>query len=159
MHGLANRKQRAITRRLDGTIRAFDGARLFLELARDAHVSCAVVSGSTHTQPLLARANLVDLVDGCIDGNAARRRHLRRKPAPDMHLAACELLGVAPGRTAVFETTREGVTAGKEGGFGLVVSVDHDGNAAALRSEGADRVVTDLGEILEAGLGGAGPRT
>jgi HAD superfamily hydrolase (TIGR01509 family) len=159
VHGLANRKELAITRRLERHgVRAFDGARLFLELAHDAHVSCAVVSGSTHTQALLARANLVDLVDGCIDGNAIRRRHLRRKPAPDMHLAACELLGVAPARTAVFETTREGVIAGRQGGFALVVSVDHNSTAAAPRSDRADRVVTDLGEILELGLGGAGMR-
>ncbi len=156
VHGLANRKRQALLVRLERHgIRAFDGARLYLELARDSHVDRAVVSGSTNTQSLLDGANLLDFVDQCVDGNTAQARGLKRKPAPDMHLAACSLLGVDPGRTALFETTRDGVVAGRAGGFGMVVAVDHDGNAAALRTEGADRVVTDLGEILEQSLGGS----
>jgi beta-phosphoglucomutase-like phosphatase (HAD superfamily) len=74
---------------------------------------------------------------------------LHRKPAPDMLLAACRHLNVAPDHTAVFETTPDGVTAGRAGGFGLVVAVEQDGNAEALRARGADLVVADLGEILE----------
>ena len=42
--------------------------------------------------------------------------------------------------------------AGRAGHFELVVAVEQDGNAASLRSHGADRVVTDLGEILEQAL-------
>lgn len=154
VHGLANRKNEALHRHLvrEG-VAAFDGARLYLQLARDARLPCAVVSGSTNTQALLERAGLTPLIDGCVDGNAARAEGLRRKPAPDMLHAACRSVGARPERTAVFETTRAGVAAGRTGGFELVVAVEGEGDAAALRAEGADRVVTDLGEILESALG------
>ena len=154
VNGLAKRKNRALIRRLDQRgVRAFEGSRLYLELARDAKLRCAVVSGSTNTQILLDRARLGALVDEYVDGNAVRTKGLRRKPAPDMLLAACRQLGVEPERTVVFETTPDGVTAGRAGGFEFVVAVDRDGEAATLRARGADLVVADLGELLERQLG------
>ena len=39
----------------------------------------------------------------------------------------------------MFETSADGVVAGRAGGFDLVVAVDHGGQANALRSRGADR--------------------
>jgi beta-phosphoglucomutase-like phosphatase (HAD superfamily) len=41
-----------------------------------------------------------------------------------------------------------GVRAGRAGGFGLVVGVDREGSGDALRTAGADVVVTDLAELL-----------
>jgi beta-phosphoglucomutase-like phosphatase (HAD superfamily) len=41
-----------------------------------------------------------------------------------------------------------GVAAGRAGGFGLVVGVDREGGGDALRTQGADVVVTDLEELL-----------
>lgn len=153
VHGLAAAKSRSLHRLLEGPgVSAFEGARLYLELAHDARLRCAVVSGSTTTRTLLESAGLTALVDECVDGNAAVAQQLRRKPAPDMLLAACRSLEVEPGRTAVFETTPDGVAAGRAGGFELVVAVSHEGGAEALRREGADLVVTDLGEILERGV-------
>jgi beta-phosphoglucomutase-like phosphatase (HAD superfamily) len=52
----------------------------------------------------------------------------------------------------VFETSVDGVVAGRAGGFAVVVAVDHGGQANALRSRGADLVVSDLGEILARSL-------
>ena len=52
----------------------------------------------------------------------------------------------------MFETSADGVVAGRAGGFDLVVAVDHGGQANALRSRGADLVVSDLGEILARSL-------
>ncbi len=158
VHGLANRKNHLLLARLEKHgIRAFDGARLYLELAHDARLRCAVVSGSTNTQTLLERAHLSTLIDEVVDGNTARSDQLRRKPAPDMHLAACRRLDVEPEHTALFETTHDGLLAGQAGRFEAVVMVEQDGNAASLRAQGADRVVADLGEILERAL--AGPAT
>lgn len=97
---------------------------------------------------MLDRARLKTLIDECVDGNTMLSEGLRRKPAPDMLLAASRL-GVAPERTAVFGTATDGVAAGRAGGFALVVAVDQGGEADALRAEGADLVVSDLGEILE----------
>jgi len=66
-----------------------------------------------------------------------------------MFLAAAALLGTTPERSAVFEDAIAGVEAGRAGGFGWVVGVDRTGNAAALTSHGADRVVTNLAQLLE----------
>lgn len=149
VNGLANRKNQVLLELLArGSARAFQGTRLYLELVRDAAMQCAVVSGSTSTQVLLERAHLATLIDACVDGNTVRSEHLRRKPEPDMLLAACRHLGVEPERTVVFETTAQGVDAGRAGGFEMVVAVDRD-PAAPLRGHGADLVVADLGELLE----------
>jgi len=76
-------------------------------------------------------------------------QHLAGKPAPDTYLAAAKLLGVEPGEAAVFEDALSGVAAGRAGGFGFVVGVDRVGQAMELRAHGADRVVTDLGQLLD----------
>ena len=113
VRGLANRKNRALLLRLEQHgVRAYTGARLYLQLAQDAGLRCAVVSGSTNTETLLARARLTDLVADCVDGRTMLAEGLERKPSPDMLLAACRHLGVSPDRTAVFETTRDGIVAG-----------------------------------------------
>src|SRR5262245_24773572 len=122
--GLANRKVEALRRRLAKVpVRAFFAARLYLELAHDAGLRCAVVSQSTHATMLLERAHLARLVDDCVDGTVAADESLERKPAPDMLLAACRKLGVEPGRAAAFETTRDGVRAARAGGFAFVVAL------------------------------------
>lgn len=149
VNGLANRKTEVLMEVLArGSAHVFQGARLYLELVRDSAMRCAVVSGSTSTQLLLERAHLATLIDACVDGNTARTEHLRRKPEPDMLLAACRHLGVDPERTVVFETTTQGVDAARAGGFEMVVAVDRD-RSAPLRRHGADLVVADLGELLE----------
>jgi beta-phosphoglucomutase-like phosphatase (HAD superfamily) len=101
---------------------------------------------------LLERAGLSDLVDEGVDGTTVRAEGLHRKPSPDMLLAAGRRLGVPPEHTAVFETSVDGVVAGRGGGFDVVVAVDHGGQASALRSRGADLVVSDLGEVLARSL-------
>jgi beta-phosphoglucomutase-like phosphatase (HAD superfamily) len=155
VHGVANAKVQALLRRLERHgVGAYAGARLYLQLAQDARVPCAVVSGSTHAGSLLESAGLAPMVADCVDGRTAAAEGLRRKPAPDMLLAACRHLHLDPSCTAVFEAGGDGVEAGRSGGFGLVVAVDQDGDAAALRERGADLVVTDLGELLERQLTG-----
>ncbi len=154
VHGLAHYKDEALRRLLDVRgVTAYQGTRLFLELAHEAGIRCAVVSGSTTMAYLLERAGLSDLVDEGVDGMTVRAESLRRKPAPDMLLAAGRRLGVLPERTAVFETSVDGVAAGRAGGFDVVVAVDQGGGqASALRARGADLVVSDLGEILARSL-------
>ena len=149
VHGLAARKNEVLLRLLERHgVNAFTGARLYLQLAHDAGIGCAVVSGSANTSMLLERARLWDMIDDCVDGKTAAAEGLARKPAPDMLLAACRHLAVLPSRTAVFETTEAGLVAARAGGFEFVVAVDQLGVAPALRRH-ADRVATDLGEILE----------
>jgi HAD superfamily hydrolase (TIGR01509 family) len=153
--GLANRKSRALLDVLarDGA-HPFQGARLYLQLVRDAGMRCAVVSGSTHMHTLLERARLTGLIDEFVDGNTARSEQLRRKPAPDMLLSACRHLGVDPDRTVVFETTADGVDAGRAGNFEMVIAVGHSRGRPGLRTGAADLVVASLGELLERRLAG-----
>jgi beta-phosphoglucomutase-like phosphatase (HAD superfamily) len=61
------------------------------------------------------------------------------------------MLGLPPEHAAVFEDALAGVRAGRAGGFAFVVGVDRVGQAAALRDNGADLVVTDVTELLRAG--------
>ena len=67
-----------------------------------------------------------------------------------MFLEAARELGADPGAAAVFEDAESGVAAGRAGGFGWVVGVDRTGHADALFEHGADVVVEDLSELLEA---------
>jgi HAD superfamily hydrolase (TIGR01509 family) len=154
VNGIANAKHAALHDIIDREgVSAYAGARLYLQLAHDARLPCAVVSGSTNTRSLIASARLTGLVGDVVDGNTASAEGLARKPAPDMLLAACRGIGVDPARTAVFETTADGIDAGRAGGFELVVAVEQDGDARVLRARGADLVVSDLGQILERALG------
>jgi beta-phosphoglucomutase-like phosphatase (HAD superfamily) len=153
VHGLANRKRLALLRRLDESgVTAYEGARLYLELAHDAGMHSAVVSASSNTETMLERARLAPLIDDRVDGTTMVAERLRSKPASDTLLAACRHLHVDPAHTAVFETSPDGIAAGRAGGFELVVGVGRGDAASSLRAGGADLVVADLGEILEVGL-------
>jgi beta-phosphoglucomutase-like phosphatase (HAD superfamily) len=50
----------------------------------------------------------------------------------------------------VFEDALAGVEAGRAGDFGWVVGVDRTGQADALARRGADIVVKDLSELMDA---------
>jgi beta-phosphoglucomutase-like phosphatase (HAD superfamily) len=59
------------------------------------------------------------------------------------------LLGVSPARAVVVEDAIAGVQAGRAGGFGLVIGVDRGGSASGLSQNGANLVVSDLGELCD----------
>jgi HAD superfamily hydrolase (TIGR01509 family) len=150
VQGLANAKVLALAELVARQgVSAYEGARLYLELVHDAQMACAVVSGSTNTRLLLSRAQLDVLVDDLVDGATMRAERLRRKPAPDALLAACRHLGVEPERTVVFETTGEGVAAGRAASVEFVVGIGREAGARALEAVGADFVATSLGDMLE----------
>jgi HAD superfamily hydrolase (TIGR01509 family) len=131
---------------------AFDGVRHYLELARDAGITCAVVSASAHTREMLERSGLADLVDGSVDAETIAAERLRNRPAPDRLLAACRKLNVDPHRAAAFETSEAGVAAARAAGFAWVVAVDPAGEPDRLRQlrrAGADVAVPRLADLLE----------
>jgi beta-phosphoglucomutase-like phosphatase (HAD superfamily) len=153
VHGVANRKNEWFHRLLEQRgVGAFDGVRHYLELARDAGISCAVVSASAHTREMLERSGLAELVNGAVDAETIAAEHLRNRPAPDRLLAACRTLQVDPLRAAAFETTDAGVAAARAAGFAWVVAVDPTGDPdrlRRLRRAGADIAVSGLGHLLE----------
>jgi beta-phosphoglucomutase family hydrolase len=149
--GLGNRKNQLVLELIErGGVSTYEGSVRYVRAARAAGLRRAVVSASENTPAVLAAAGIADLFEVRVDGVVARERRLSGKPAPDPFLAAADELGVAPAEAAVFEDALAGVAAGRAGDFGYVVGVDRVGQADALREHGADVVVSDLAELLEA---------
>jgi beta-phosphoglucomutase family hydrolase len=149
--GLGNRKNQLVLALIhEQGVQPYEGSVRYLHAVIDAGLKRAVVSSSANCRDVLAAAGLADLFDTIIDGHVAEQRHLRGKPAPDTFLEAAKELGVAAADAAVFEDALAGVEAGRAGGFGYVVGVDRVGQADALKAHGADIVVSDLAELLDA---------
>ncbi len=149
--GLGNRKNELVLKLINERgVDPYEGSVRYAKAARDAGLRRAVVSSSTNCRDVLAAAKIDDLFEVIIDGNVAERDHLKGKPAPDTYLAGARALGVQAGQAAVFEDALAGVEAGRAGSFGLVVGVDRVGQADALHAHGADVVVRDLAELLQA---------
>jgi beta-phosphoglucomutase family hydrolase len=147
--GLGNRKNKLVNRVLDDEgVAVYEGSVRLMHQLRDSGVRLGVVSSSRNCVAVLTAAGLLDLFDARVDGVVAAERGLPGKPAPDTFLAAARDLGATPERAVVVEDAISGVQAGRAGGFGLVIGVDRDGDAEALRSNGADVVVADLGELV-----------
>jgi beta-phosphoglucomutase family hydrolase len=151
VRGLGTRKNDLVLEliRNDG-VDAYPGSVRFVEAARDQGLRRAVVSSSTNCREVLIAAGIEHLFEVRVDGIVAEREGLAGKPAPDTFLAAARALDVAPSSAAVFEDALAGVEAGRAGRFGCVVGVDRVDQADALKERGADIVVRDLGELLEA---------
>ncbi|HZW45591.1 MAG TPA: beta-phosphoglucomutase family hydrolase [Dermatophilaceae bacterium] len=148
--GLGDAKNAILMRRIrhDG-VTPYLGSVRYVQAVRSAGLQTAVVSSSANCAEVLKAAGIADLFETRIDGVSVEEQHLAGKPAPDTYLAAAKVLGVEPGEAAVFEDALSGVAAGRAGGFGFVVGVDRVGQAEQLRAHGADRVVTDLAQLLD----------
>ena len=151
IHGLGSRKNEIVLRLIrEQGVQPYAGSVRYVKAVRDAGLLRAVVSSSKNCRDVLAAAGIADLFEEVIDGLVAERERLRGKPAPDTYLAGARALGVEPRQAAVFEDALAGVEAGRAGRCGFVVGVDRVGQAQALRAHGADIVVGDLAELLEA---------
>lgn len=124
--------------------------RLLDVLAQDPSIAVAVVTSSANAALVLDAAGLAARFPVVVDGNVARAEGLAGKPAPDTYLRAAELVGVAPAHAVVVEDAVSGVAAGRAGDFGLVIGVDRGAGATELRAAGADLVVDDLADLLDA---------
>jgi beta-phosphoglucomutase family hydrolase len=147
--GLGNRKDEMVKAAIDqGEVESFSGSVALVRRLRAQGIRTAVVSSSNNCEQVLRAAGIFELFEVQVDGLVASKLGLPGKPAPDTFLEAARMLGVSPARAVVVEDALAGVQAGRAGGFGLVVGVDPEGSGDALRAEGADMVVTDLGELL-----------
>ncbi len=147
--GLGNRKNELVNRMLDDEgVTVYEGSVRLVHQLRDRGVRLAVVSSSRNCVAVLRAAGLLDLFEARVDGIVAADRNLPGKPAPDTFLSAAADLGTRPERAVVVEDAISGVQAGRNGGFGLVIGVDRDGDSGALRDHGADLVVADLSELV-----------
>jgi len=148
---LGNRKNEILQKMIqDQGVEPYEGSVRYVKAAREAGLRRAVVSSSTNCHDVLVAAGILDLFEEIVDGHTAEREHLSGKPAPDTFLAGARALGVSPDQAAVYEDALAGVAAGRAGDFGLVVGVDRVGQSDALKAHGADIVVGDLAELLDA---------
>ena len=146
--GLGNRKNRFFNEQLDQQgVEVFETSVDLILALKSKGMRIAVVSSSKNCKRVLDAAGIADLFDLRFDGIEAAKLHLKGKPMPDTYLKAAEQLGVEPSRAVVVEDAISGVQAGRDGGFGLVVGVDRTGEAEALRANGADIVIDDLGKL------------
>ena len=128
-------------------VRVFPGSIELLEALRAAGRRTAVVSASENCRAVLEAGRIAELFDAEVDGVLARRG-LRPKPAADTYLFAAAKLGVPASDAAVVDDATAGVSAGRSGGFGLVVGVARRVRGADLAAAGADLVVESLEELL-----------
>ncbi|MEJ3405191.1 HAD-IA family hydrolase [Rathayibacter sp. YIM 133350] len=150
VHGLGNRKDVAVMRRLhEEGIAPYPASVEFMDAAEAAGCLLAVVSSSAHARDVLEAARIIDRFPVIVDGTLATGLRLHGKPAPDTYLHAATEVGVPASACAVVEDAVSGVAAGRAGGFGLVIGIDRGAGIDALTDAGADLVVRELDELLE----------
>ncbi len=150
VNGIGNRKNVLVLEHIAaGHVQVYPGSVRYLEAARAAGLRRAVVSASANCRDVLRAANIEHMLEVRVDGVVARELGLPGKPQPDTFLEGARRLGVEPAACVVFEDALAGVAAGRAGGFGYVVGVDRVGQAAELKEQGADLVVTDLADLLD----------
>jgi beta-phosphoglucomutase-like phosphatase (HAD superfamily) len=102
----------------------------------------ALASNSTRdlVDLALASAGLADAFDATVSSSEVEHP----KPAPDIYLRACELLGVAPAEAVALEDSPSGIAAAKAAGLACIAVpqfVETDVSAA-------DEVVDSLEDLL-----------
>jgi len=146
--GLGNKKNAAFNEVLntDG-VEVYPSTVAFMKDLKAAGIRIGVASSSKNCEAVLKAAGLEKLVETRVDGVVSAQLGLHGKPAPDIFLTAVGNLGAKPHNSVVVEDAVSGVSAGRNGNFGLVLGVAREDNIAELRRNGADIVVSDLEEI------------
>jgi alpha,alpha-trehalase len=126
------------------SVPAFDSAIGLVRELHDAGLRTGVYSSGRNCEQVLAGVG--DIFTVRVGGESY--------PGPPDESRSTVLLNVAtqldvrPERCVVVEGSEAGVSAGRNGGFGLVIAVSRMGHADRMRRSGADAVVDDLAGIL-----------
>ena len=148
VRGLGNLKDQYFLEHLEQHgVNSYETSVALVRKLRAQEIKTAVVSSSNNCAEVLEAAGIAQLFDARVDGTDITRLELTGKPAPDAFLEAARRVGAEPLRAVVVEDAIAGVEAGRAGRFGCVIGVDRSGHAMALRSAGADVVVTDLAQV------------
>ncbi len=147
--GLGNRKNLEFNEVIQREgVTVFDGAVTVVRRLRAEGYRAVVVSSSKNCTTVLQSADLSDLFEAQVDGLSAVEKGLPGKPAPDTFIEGARMVGVTPAESIMVEDAIVGVQAGRAGAFGLVIGIDRGLGEDALRENGADIVVKDLGDFL-----------
>ncbi|MFX1255233.1 MAG: HAD-IA family hydrolase [Promethearchaeota archaeon] len=146
--GLGNKKNLLFNEivALDGVDVYNTTVNLIKELKKN-EIKIGIASSSKNCKSILEAAGLLDLFETRIDGVISSELGLKGKPEPDIFTTACDNLGVSYDRAIIVEDAVSGVQAGVNGNFGLILGVARENNEQELKCNGADIVVTDLGEL------------
>lgn len=120
------------------------GARSALDEIRSSRLRTSVVTNKPEefSRRILLEFGLMDRIDVIVGGDSG----FRKKPAPDMLLAACRALGLAPADVLMVGDSRADVLSGRAAGVRSVVV--RGGYAQGPAEElGADRVIDSLREL------------
>ncbi|MDD7965063.1 HAD family hydrolase [Actinomycetospora lemnae] len=145
-------KQEMIIRLIsEGRFSAYDDAVQFVVSVKQSGIPIAAASSSKNAKLFLERVDLSRFgaegnLHGYFDVDVSGRDFAQGKPNPEIFLTAASELGVEPANAFVAEDAVNGIQAAKAGGFGAL-GVSRADDVDALAAEGADVVVTDMGEI------------
>jgi alpha,alpha-trehalase len=114
----------------------------------DAGVRTGVYSFGRDCEQILAAADIGDIFTVHVNGGCGSQSSVFGRPESALLLETAGQLDVPPGRCVVVDATAAGVSAGRDGGFALVIAVDRTGHADELRRRGADAVVDDLAGVM-----------
>ncbi len=131
--------------RIDDSL-VFDSTIALVRRLHDVGIRTGAYSSGPSCGEVLAAAGIGDIFTvhvADVDGQLS----CPGKPDPAVLLETARQLDASPRRCVVVESSEAGASAGRDGGFALVVGVDRVGNADELRRNGADIVVTDFVEI------------
>lgn len=110
------------------------GSRECLELLRKNGIKTALGSASKNAGIILERLDILELLDGVVDGNSTSRA----KPDPEVFLLGAKLFGAEPSECVVFEDAEAGVEAAIAGGMSCIGI----GDASVLKN--ANKVIPSL---------------
>lgn len=115
---LAERLAELVWKELRVGAPALPGARELVNRVRERGIPLAVASNSPRrfVEASLVSAGLDDLFEVIVTADEVEHG----KPAPDIYLRACELLGAAPTETVAFEDSRTGVASARAAGMFVV---------------------------------------
>ena len=146
--GLGNRKNQLFKKTLEKEPPGvYETSVTLVRRLREAGFRLGVVSSSRNCRAVMAAAGVENLFKVTVDGITAAEKGLRGKPEPDTFIEAAAALGSRPEKSIIIEDAAAGVAAGVRGGFGFVIGVARKQNEDELLSNGADVVVSDLGEF------------
>ncbi|MGH3524334.1 MAG: HAD-IA family hydrolase, partial [Mycobacterium sp.] len=118
------RRHDAVLFDLDAVVADTASTVALVRQLQQAGVRTAVFSSSRNCAAVLAASGLSDLFGVRVDGLVADELGLAGKPDPAMLVEAANRLAARPGRSVVVADAEAGVTAGRNGGFALVIGVD-----------------------------------
>ncbi|WP_347251382.1 trehalose-phosphatase [Legionella sp.] len=126
-------------------VQVFPDCIEFIKYISDLNYKSAIISSSKNCRKVLERAGIMDLFPVCVDGKTAEEKNIPGKPNPAIFLEAANQLNLLPDECMVVEDALAGVSAAKEGRFGLVVALDRENKLFTEFSQyNPDYILTDL---------------